>query len=140
MRDIKKLTAQAEVVAGSIKRDVNWVILKKEKQTVKTFLNILLFVNHIDLIYRNVIQLKTGKVVSQQQLAHQILEYKNNQEFTEAYNGIKGLRNSIVHSTLLENSLHNYFTIHKGIERILKLKKRIQIVIENIKEDISFIY
>lgn len=139
MRDIKKLTAEAEVVAGAIKRDMNWIILRKEDQTIKTLLNILKFVNYVELFYRNILQKRSGCYVKQADIVQGIIDLKADTKFLKAYGKIKQLRNAIVHSVNLVESLHNYFTLKDGIVRAVKLDNRMQIVIADMKEDIALV-
>jgi hypothetical protein len=61
MKNIKTLTAEAEIIAGAIKRDVSWIILKRKEQTTQVFLNIIQFVNYMKLIYRATCKFKHHK-------------------------------------------------------------------------------
>lgn len=137
MKDLKTLTVEVEIIAGAIKRDSGWIILRREGQTTQVFLNIIQLVNYVELIYRNILQIRTGKHVLQRDLVNGILELKIDQDFLKAYSKVKKLRNAIVHSINLGQALHNYFTKEKGIGRAVKLNSRIDVLINNIKADIK---
>lgn len=138
MKSFDKLFNTAYDSAQSIKKNVYYV--SEDSSIIKeVIIDVMTFMNSIDLFYKNYIHKKKFKEVSVSNIVFEIkaLKGKKDQEFWIAYKKLKRLRNAIVHSVIVCSSIPNYF--HKDITRVEKIAKRLDQILNTVEEDLNYL-
>lgn len=111
MKSFDLLFNNAYYAVESIKENVYYVANEDPSKVTQLILDVMIFMNNVDLFYRNYIYKRTLKKVSVSNVIFEIqnLKEREDQEFWKAYIKIKRLRNAAVHSVNLTKPVLNYF-------------------------------
>jgi hypothetical protein len=113
-----------------------------ENEAAKTVaVAIMEFANLMEEIYLRILKRQTSKRVVFHQCLNEMRFCSINEDVIHCLSKIKQFRNRIAHSTVLERPVVNYFTKKTtGVDRIATIKYRMNLILENAKDDVSYAY
>lgn len=137
MKSFDLLFNTAYYTGESIKENVCNITNEDPSKVTQLILDIMIFMNNVDLFYRNFIYKRTLKQVSVSNVVFEIKSLKEDedQEFWKAYQKMKRLRNAAVHSVNLTKPVLNYF--ERDFTRVKKVARRLDLILNTVEKDLN---
>lgn len=137
MKSFDLLFNTAYYAGESIKENVCNITNEDPSKVTQLILDIMIFMNNVDLFYRNFIYKRTLKQVSVSNVVFEIKSLKEDedQEFWKAYQKMKRLRNAAVHSVNLTKPVLNYF--ERDFTRVKKVARRLDLILNTVEKDLN---
>ena len=107
----------------------------------KVAIAILEFSNLIEEVYCRVIKRQTSKRPAPNKMLAELQRCNVDDELLHSFTKIKQFRNRIAHSETLERYVLSYFQKNlNGLDRIIKIKKRMSVILELARDDVEYAY
>jgi len=138
--DLVEVINRAEVLSAKMSDSMKDVVIKDKEKAVETAVNLLMFINCVELFYKKLIKIEQRRNIKQTEIWEAMLDYGISTEFREAFRELKALRNGVVHSVSLTEPLYGYFNRYiKGLSKIIQTNRRMKLIVDDMKEDACYV-
>ena len=122
-------------------QEIENVLLEEDEGAKKVAIAILEFANLLEEVYIRIIKRETSKRVQHHQMLKELKYCNVSEELLYCLGKMKQFRNRIAHAAFLENPVSGYFNKDtEGLEKVIKIRNRMNIILKNAKEDSCYAY
>jgi len=134
-KKLREALKECEVLYVRLGEDMKDAAVQDEDAALRFAVNLLLFVNNMEALYKKVFKIKMRKC-GNYDILREIVDNSTSETFLAAFKKIKIFRNIIAHNVSFVEPVLNYFTNNlKGMTRICHTRNRLFVVLQAMRED-----